>query len=190
MLGLRLVLLAAHLGYFVLAFKGPHWTGLFWNAIFLVINGYHIVKILRSRRVIRFEPDVEQLYQQVFKDLGRADFLKFWNLGTAHEVHDSVVLAEGDAQKELCLVFKGSVLVEKGGGLLNTLGPGRFFAEMGYLTRQPASATIRVGDDAVLHAWAYDALDSFTHKYPDIWHSMQGVLGRDMARKIAEQNPR
>ncbi len=190
MLGLRLILLGAHAGYFYLAITGNHPAGIFWNGIFIIINGYHVIKIILSRRVIHFEPEVEDLYTSVFSSLSRNDFKTFWNLGKEEILENEIVLAEGDAPTALGLIKSGHVLVEKSGALLNRLGPGRFFAEMGFLTRQKASATIRTVEISVFHFWDYEVLDPFFHKFPDIFHGLQGILGREMAQKIAEQNPR
>lgn len=190
MLGLRLVLAGAHLGYLVLAVTGGHTAGVFWNVLFLGINLWHAGRLLWSRRRVRFEPAVEALYQGVFSVLTRSEFLQFWNQGEPAGPRSGVWLAEGSPPSALVLVVEGAVTVEKGGAELNRLGPGRFFAEMGYLTRQPASATVRAPEPMTGRTWAYPLLEVLERDHPELWAKLQGVLGREMARKIAEQNPR
>jgi len=190
MLGLRLVLAGAHLGYLVLAVTGGHMAGIFWNVLFLALNLWHAGKLLWARRKIRFEPTVEALYNETFASLNRREFLEFWNQGESVGPQEGVWLAEGHAPTALALVTSGTVLVEKNAAKLNQLGPGRFFAEMGYLTRQPASATIRSAEPVTAKLWAYPLLERVERDNPDLWVKLQGVLGREMARKIAEQNPR
>lgn len=190
MLGLRLVLAGAHLGFLILALTGGHTAGAVWNTLFLSINLWHALRLLWQRRRIAFEAQTEALYQGTFAALSRSEFLAFWNLGTASGPESGTWLEEGAVPQALVLVTAGTVLVEKGHQELNRLQAGRFFAEMGYLTRQPASATVRSLGPVAARTWPYPLLERLEREDPDLWSKLQGVLGREMARKIAEQNPR
>lgn len=188
MLGLRSVLAAAHLGYLVLAITGGHQAGVFWNVLFLSINLWHVGRILWARRKITFEAEVEALYQQTFSLLTRLEFRQFWNLGKEAQ-QQGVWLDEGQLPDCLSLVVEGQVLVTKGEGELNRLSPGRFFAEMGYLTRRGASATIQSTQVVRCRQWAYSVLEGIERDHTELWAKLQAILGREMAQKIAEQNP-
>lgn len=190
MLALRLVLTGAHTGFLVLALTGDHPAGAVWNTLFVAINAGHVARILWSRRSVKFAPEVEALYQRVFTTLGRRRFLGFWNRGRDEASVGPVWLAEGQGPRALGLVVGGTARIEKAGVELNRLGPGRFVAEMGYLNRQPASATVADAGGLVLRCWDYPVLEEIERDEPELWSLLLGVLGREMATKIAEQNPR
>lgn len=190
MLGLRLVLAAAHMGFLILAVFDQHAAGILWNILFFSINTWHTSRLLWARRKVRFEPVMEELYQTVFSPLTRSEFRQFWNQGDDEVRTGEVWLAEGTEPLSLGLVVEGLVLVEKGGAELNRLQSGRFFAEMGYLTRHPASATIRSSGAVRCRLWPYAVLELLERDHAEFWSKFQGILGREMAQKIAEQNPR
>src|SRR5213079_1733466 len=52
------------------------------------------------------------------------------------------IVTEGEAGDRLCIVYRGEVLVRKGGRLLAQLGPGDFFGEMSLFDAEPRSATV------------------------------------------------
>jgi len=190
MLALRLVLTGAHAGFLFLALTGGHPAGAVWNTLFVGINAWHVGRILWARRRLRFAPEAEALYRTVFASLTRAQFLEVWNQGEDRTGVTGVWLAEGDRASALGLVVEGTLVIAKGGRELNRLGPGRFVAEMGYLTRQPASASVTAPGPVRLRCWDYPVLERIERDQPDLWSLLQGVLGREMAAKIAEQNPR
>lgn len=190
MLALRLVLAGAHTGFLILAVTGSHPAGVVWNLLFLGINAGHAGRLLWARRRLRLPPEAEALYRRVFATLTRRQFLEVWNLGDDRPGVSGVWLAEGERPSALALVVEGEVVIEKGGRELNRLGPGRFAAEMGYLTRQSASATVTAPGPVRLRTWDYPVLERIERGQPELWSLLQGILGREMAAKIAEQNPR
>jgi CRP-like cAMP-binding protein len=190
MLGLRLVLAGAHAGFLILAVTGNHPAGVLWNTLFLSINLWHAFGLLWARRSVQFSAGIEALYSSTFRVLPRRDFLEFWNQGQEEGPRTGPWLREGERPDSLFLVVDGTVVVEKDGAELNRLSSGRFFAEMGYLTRQPASASLRSEQPVVVRRWSYALLERWERDRPELWTQLQAVLGREMAWKIAEQNPR
>lgn len=188
-LWLRVILLGAHTGFLILALIHAHTTGLIWNPLFIAINAYHIAKLAWARRSIRFSPEIEAHYQNAFSLLSRSDMLRFWNMGTEITWEGQTVLEEGKSPGKLIFILEGQLLIKKDGTTLAELAPGRFAAEMAYLTGSPASADVHAKAKVRAQVWDYAILDRIQHKDLDLFSRLQGVLGKELARKVIDRNP-
>jgi CRP/FNR family transcriptional regulator, cyclic AMP receptor protein len=68
------------------------------------------------------------------------------------------IVKEGEKSVGFYFIVDGSVNVEKGGKVVATLGPGKFFGEMALLDEQPRTASIRAATRSrclVLYSWEF-----------------------------------
>lgn len=61
-----------------------HLPTIAWNAAFLLINAWAIVRILRERRPIALPEAFRDLHARLFPSMSNRDFLLFWELGNPH----------------------------------------------------------------------------------------------------------
>lgn len=189
-LWLRVVLLGAHTGFLVLSLVHHHTPGLIWNPLFIAINAYHIARLAWGRRTIRFSSEMEYHYKMTFALLSRFDMVRFWTMGREETWHKQTVIEEGKPPHLLIFILEGTLAICKGGKILARLGAGRFAAEMGYLTGAPASADIIAEGPMKARVWDYAVLDRIQHKDLDLFSRIQGILGKELARKVLDNNPR
>ena len=77
------------------------------------------------------------------------DFQMLANAGfpPARYAAGDVIFAEGDKGDAMFVVRTGEVTIERGGGVMETLGGGGVFGEMALIDGSPRSATVRAKTD-------------------------------------------
>jgi CRP/FNR family cyclic AMP-dependent transcriptional regulator len=80
------------------------------------------------------------------------DFQMLANAGfpPARFVAGDVIFAEGDKGDAMYVIRSGEVAIERGGHVMETLGPGGIFGEMALIDGSPRSATVRAKTDCVV----------------------------------------
>ena len=64
----------------------------FWNAIFTIVNIYHIIRIINDRKIIYIPKEIKDIYENIFNDFTTKAFMNFWNLGTYKISADSLLI--------------------------------------------------------------------------------------------------
>ena len=109
-------------------------------------------------------------------------------LGSETYLGGEAIVTEGDAGDRLCIVYRGEVLVRKGGRVLARLATGDFFGEMALFDDEPRSATvIAVGEVEVL-ALQRDRFHSLVQQRPSILMQLCTTLVRRL-RQAEQETP-
>ncbi len=166
---------------------GRPWV-LFWNALFMLINALWAARIYHERRPVSIPAEIRDLYDQIFAALSPKEFLAFWSSGIVKDWESGVVVRAGETPRDIFLVIDGMARVEHGGRVLSSLSRGRFFAEMSFLTGQPASADIHGGGNLRAISWPQQQLRDLKKAKPALFMKLQGILGCDIAAKLREAN--
>ncbi|MGH8454620.1 MAG: Crp/Fnr family transcriptional regulator [Nevskiales bacterium] len=156
----------------------------YWNALFALINGWHMLRIIRERRAIELPQELREFYERTFAALSRREFLDLWHDGSVEQRRDALLLREGESPGRLMFLIDGDVAVEKQGRRVAQLGRGRFLAEMGFLTGEAASADARAVGAVRYIAWNNAALLNWRTTKPALWTKLLSVLGKDLVDKI------
>jgi CRP-like cAMP-binding protein len=84
--------------------------------------------------------------------LAAVDFQMLANRGfpPAKYAAGEVIFATGDKGDAMYVVRSGEVVIERGGQVMETLGPGGIFGEMALIDGSPRSATARAKADCVV----------------------------------------
>jgi hypothetical protein len=140
-----------------------------WACLLAVLNVFQILLILWEVRPIRLDGEKRMLRDLAFPNLSPSAFsslMRFaeWRNGDPGEV----VANQGSEVTEIVVILKGSADVERDGGHVRTLGAGAIIGEIGYLSAQPFSSTIRLSDHSRLVVWRRDVLDDFFACHPSI----------------------
>ena len=156
----------------------------FWNAIFTIVNIYHIIRIINDRKIIYIPKEIKDIYENIFNDFTTKEFMNFWSLGTYKTSVDSLLIKEGEKQKNLYLILSGDVNVKRHNEVLNKLGRGKFVAEMSLITNEPASADIYSVKEIKYISWNQDELRHLQNSNKNLWIKLHNILSKDLIEKI------
>jgi small-conductance mechanosensitive channel/CRP-like cAMP-binding protein len=91
-----------------------------------------------------------------------------------------VVVQEGDRSSELFIIDRGALSVDlfRGGRHIEVarLGPGNFFGEMGVMTGEPRTATVRAITECTLLALGHEAFHDTLAKVPEVIGKISDLL--------------
>jgi NTE family protein len=124
----------------------------------------------------------------LFEGVDSADLEAALNGLERRSVAKGVVLAaEGDYLAEMYVLRSGSAEVAVGGPdgrirALGRIGPGETVGEMSLLTREPASATVRVEDDVELLVLKDDDLETLMERLPVVPRNIIRILSARLTR--------
>lgn len=188
-LRLRMLLVAAQAVLAVYTFRlgvPAIWR---WNLLFVAINAYWAVRILRERRAVTVPEALRPLHEDTFRAMSPSEFLRFWGLGTPVEARDAVLTTEGDFPDALWIVVRGRAAVRRGATTIARLTDGQFAGEMSLVTGRPANATVVVEGGATLRSWGAPVLRELEGAEPRLWSRLQAVLGTDLVGKVRRGDP-
>ena len=174
-----------YISYFYFAPDVPLWGGVFWSAVFMLVNLAMIARVVADRTSFRLSGEERRLFNLLgtltpgeFRQLIR---LARWRTATAR----TVLAEENRPLAELHYVLDGQIAVEKSGSAPRQLGPHTFIGEVAFLLHQPASATVTVSAGARYVTWDRAALCREQLRAPSLAVALSAALNRDMAAKVA-----
>ena len=193
-LWLRGILVAAQTVLAIYAYvRGPEFLPyVFWNVLFVAINSYWVVRLLRERAAVQLPEELKPLHEKHFAALMPAEFLRLWRDGEKHTAVDTQLVREGTRPDALLFLLSGSVSVRRQGRQLAELSPGNFIAEMSLLTGEKTTADVVALGSIEYMAWPTGKLTRLRQRSPILWSKIQSVLGHDLVEKIrrsAGSNP-
>lgn len=165
--------------------RGPDFLPyVFWNALFVCINLYWVVRLLRERAAVKLPDDLKPLYEKHFAALQPPEFLRLWREGERVRSADVQLVKHGAMPGSLYFLLEGTVVVRRGERELARLHAGSFVAEMSLLTGEPTTAdAVAVGTIEYM-AWPAEKLARLRRASPMLWTRVQSVLGHDLVEKI------
>jgi CRP-like cAMP-binding protein len=187
MLPLRLLAVAssvAAIPYFMLQ-PTPLWTPVGWTALFMLINLYHIVRILLERRPVRLTTDEQRLYDLTFSRLAPREFLRLIKLGewkTAEKGES--IFDEGQEIERLIIPISGAVAASQDGSTIGHLQPGEVIGEGIVLAGRASLYQAAFSQDARYIAWPIDVLDRFRNENPDLRIKINDVINHQLVAQI------
>ena len=188
MLRLRIILAIAQILAGVYQVMIGRYDVVVWNAVFTIVNIYHIVRIINERRIVFIPEEIKDIYENIFGDFTTKEFMNFWNLGNYKNSSNSLIIKEGEKQNNLLLILDGDVTVKREDQILNKLGRGKFIAEMSLITNEPATANIYSNENVRYISWNQDELKHFQVSNKDLWIKLHNILSKDLIQKIKSTN--
>jgi hypothetical protein len=172
------------LGYY-LWMPRPVWAALAWNAVFTVINLWHIRLLLLERRPVRLRPDELRLYQLAFRRLTEREFAQLLAVGDWREVSAGERLVQrGEALDQLIVLASGRVRVEAHGKTLADLRAGSLVGEMSYVTGQAPNADVIAIEPTRTLSWRDEVLRKVLGTDAKLRAAMEQVIGEDLVAKL------
>lgn len=189
MIWLRVLTIAASIPLFPYYYlqREPLWTPMVWLAVFAVVNGVQVVRLLLARRAVELTDEQRALYQRVFPLFTPRDFLNLLSVGNLETTKaGDVVIEEGTYVSRLVLVTAGQARVEVNRRPVAGVRGGQFVGEMGFLTKEPTSARVVTTGPTKLVSWDTARLRTFLQQRPDMEAKFASVLTQDVVRKTRQ----
>ena len=187
---LRIILILAQGTFIAYGYISHNISVAIWNGLFILINVVQIVLLARERRPVEVPEDITDIYEKVFPEMTRREFLYFWQIGKAFQKRKGLIIEKGTQQNRVLLILKGTAKVMSGRKEIAELGRGDFIAEMSFLTGEPASADVQCKGELTCMAWSKDALNNLKKINQRLWSKLQHVLSRDLVVKVKRVSSR
>ena len=188
MLPLRILAVSSQgiaIPYFMLQ-TTPMWTPAGWTALFMVINLFHITRILLERRPVKLPPAEQRLYELAFTNFEPREFLKLLKVGkwdTARQ--GELIFSEGDFITQIVVPISGSVSAVMGELEVGTLGPGELIGAAIALTNQrSAFFEATIAEDSRYMYWSISDIEKFIEKNPGLSRKFNDVVNRHLVGQI------
>ena len=184
---LRAVIILGTIFYIVyyIFMEAPLWSALLWNVSFVVINLIMIVVIYSDKTSFVMSEKEAKLYQ-VFYTLSPGEFKKLlkiadWFDGSCEEK----ITTEGEIPSRLYFIINGEALIARDDKKF-IVGPNVFIGELAYLTKKPATATVKLTNKVVGISWKTTSLTKLLASNPQMKIAFDGLLNQDLAAKLAK----
>jgi CRP-like cAMP-binding protein len=155
-----------------------------WNALYMAINVYMVVQILRERRAVVLPAELQVLHERHFAALTPAEFQRWWRQGRRETLDHGALARAGEKPESLTFLLSGAVRVHRDGERIAELPAGFFVGEMSLLTDRPATADVDVAVRSEVMRWPRVGLDAIRQRNPALWTKIQSVIGLDLVAKI------
>lgn len=165
--------------------RGPQYLPyVFWNGLFVLINCYWVVVLLRERAAVELPPELRETWEKHFAALAPPEFLRLWREGRRHSAQDVQLVRKGTRPDALYFLLGGEASVRVNGRELARLVPGNFIAEMSLLTGEETTADVYALGTVEYMAWPAATLARLRGRNAMLWSKVQSVLGHDLVEKI------
>lgn len=180
--------LSLEIVYFLMS-GGDLRTGIGWDLVFILINLYHLYRLVQDRLRLRLPEKGRELLRKALTGLDDAKIARLLGAGALCDLPAGTTLAEeNQTLDKLYFLCEGRVAVTIGGRAVSQLKEGNFVGEVAFLTERPATATV-VAETAV-RALAFDSdtLKRFFKNETEVAGLIYQLIGRELAHKIKVSN--
>ena len=168
----------------------PLLAPIYWNTLFIAVNGGQIYMLILQRRPVRLSEDERWLHHTVFRMLRPREFLRLANLGQWKAAKDQAELVRcGQDLDNIMVVLDGKAEIRVDGQTVAEIGPGQFIGEMSYLTGDSPSADVVVRGDLRYLEWPQANFRKHLADRPQLRAAVQSVLSGDLVGKLRPQAP-
>jgi len=127
----------------------------------------------RRDKVLRCVDFLDVLPHESHRALAAAAEVRYFAPG-------EVIVTQGDKSSEMFIIDRGEVAVElqqdRRAASVARLGPGKFFGEMGLMTGEPRTATVRATTECELLVVGHDAFQQTIAPVPGVLEKMSDLL--------------
>lgn len=169
--------------------KEPLLSAAICEIIFILINLYNLIELIKRRQPVVLSPDQQKLHLKTLSNFTPQEMLALLAQAEMKQVEaNTIVNKEGSAHAELILILVGKMNIVAQGKHVATIEDGNFACEMSYVTGEVTSADVIAATSCAYFVWQKVSLDSYLKNNPEQASQLQVALGRDMAKKIKTLN--
>lgn len=166
----------------------PMYNAIAWNMLFMLVNVVQIGLLVLERRPVFLGEEELHLYRTLFRSLKPREFTRLLSLAEWKQAKPGEELvAQHQPVKTLLLMTSGRATVEVDDRHVADVFAGQFVGEMGFLTEQNATARVVAHETVDYLAWRTGRLRAVLAATPALHVKVQGILGRDLVRKLHDE---
>ena len=167
----------------------PLWLPIGWNAIFVMVNIYHISVLLYEKRPVQMDDKNTELYNTLFKELTPVEYLKI-SKAACWKTYESgdVVIRQLHLVPDLILIYNGTIDVEVDGNKVAELRDGQFVGEMSFLTEKSATATCVVKHPTECLVWKQQEFKDLLKRNPSLYFTIQSLLSAQVSSNLVSSS--
>ena len=166
-------------------------AGLPWDVVFILINLYELIWLVRDRLSARLPEAEAPMLRQVFDGLDDAQIAKLLKAAEWKNLPPGEVLTRQDAPLDaLYFLVTGRANVEVDGKSVAHLEKGSFVGEIAFLTGNPATARVEIEEPSRVLVFSKMRMAKVMASDRQISGILYQLLGRDLANKMRRANTR
>jgi CRP-like cAMP-binding protein len=162
-----------------------------WDLIFITINLYQLLWLVRDRASLRLPVKEAPLLREALSGLDDSQIARLLKAADWKDAAPGEMLTKQDAAVDaLYFLCSGRASVEVNGSFVTYLEKGSFIGEVAYLTNDLATATVVVDEPSRILAFSKKRMAKVTAADNQISGIIYQLLGRDLAIKMRRSNTR
>ena len=167
----------------------PLWLPIGWNAIFVMVNIYHISVLLYEKRPVQMDDKNTELYNTLFKELTPVEYLKISKAACwkTYQPND-VIIRQQHLVPDLILIYNGTIDVKVDGDKVAELRDGQFVGEMSFLTGKSATATCVVKHPTKCLVWKQQEFKDLLKRNPSLYFTIQSLLSAQVSSNLVSSS--
>ena len=167
----------------------PLWLPIGWNAIFVMVNIYHISVLLYEKRPVQMDDKNTELYNTLFKELTPVEYLKISKAACwkNYEPND-VLIRQQHLVPDLILIYNGTIDVKVDSNKVAELRDGQFVGEMSFLTEKSATATCVVKHPTECLVWKQQEFKDLLKRNPSLYFTIQSLLSAQVSSNLVSSS--
>ena len=184
---------------FNLCRKPPVMLPVYFNVLFIAVNGYFVARIMDERRDVELCGDAAALWDTALSDSG----LPRKGVQLLVEAGDLVLLQPGEIRSRegaprrnrVAIILEGSVSVDLSGEHLADIPVGDCVGEFGYVNKrgiddpvEHVSTSCGGGVPCRLISWDYEELDAHVKSRPDARRALEHFFAKKLLEKLEHMN--
>ncbi len=185
---LRGLILAGNLVYilyFYFAPESPLWGGIFWSAMFTIVNVTMVWLIFFDEVHFSLRASERKLFD-LLEDLTPGQFRKLLKAGRqVVAVSPLVITKENEALHRLYFIIDGRMTIEKSGQRAVSDAQ-TFIGEIAFLLSRPATATVTLEPGCHYCVWDSKTLHVLLDGNPALRTAVSAAMNRKLAQKVAQ----
>lgn len=166
-------------------------VGIGWDLIFIAINLYQLIWLVRERASLRLPEKDAPLLREALAGLEDSQIAVLLKAADWKDAMPGEMLTRQDAAVDtLYFLCSGRASVEVNGSFMTYLEKGSFVGEIAYLTNNLATATVVIDEPSRILAFSKLRMAKVTADDKQISGIIYQLLGRDLAAKVRRSNTR
>ena len=160
-------------------------TATVWNLLFIAINLFWVIMMLRERKPPVLTAELARLYELTFRACTKRQMLKLLEFGEKRvATRGEQLIEQGKTDAGLMLIHDGRAAVLDGNKPFAYVSDGDFVGEMSYLNGIPTASTVVAKGSVRYTYWSAEAMDAMYRNQPELESAIRNAISNNLVIKM------